>query len=615
MLDRNPPPILDLLDPLEHLRRLRTYQGEPDDFWPLYLAALVSITGSEAGVIALWADSGDWRILARNPATGEFHIQARIFLDAASPSLELALRDGCAVFRAGSRDVVSALLQVDSHATRCLFLGLLPEGTPFDQAQAAAQAALSSNDQYAQYRIRKTVGDTVVLRERLSGVLELASAVQNQSRFLAAAATVCNELAARHGAERVSLGWHRSGYVRTIAVSHADGFERKMDAVRLLEDAMEEAFEQDVGISHPLPPGSRLLGRAHAAYARSTDSVHVASVLVHLEGRAIAVCVLERSARALEEADLRVIDLSLEQVARHLATLHDSDRWFGARWADALRKSLASALGFEHTWIKLGLLVALVAGVVATTIPVPWRATATAILRTDDVLHVTAPFDGFIDSSSVRPGDILVAGQELARLDRKELLLQEAELSAELAAREREVQKAQADQELPGIRIGGAQWEQTQAKLNTVRQHLESAILRNPFDRAVVVEGDLEQRRGTPVNQGAELLTLARLDSLHAEIDIDETEIGNVRGAREAEIALASRPGLVNRVRIVRIHPSAHVRDKANVFTARVEFVGPVPDWFRPGMTGIAKVEGGRRTLWWIASHRALDVLRMKLWW
>ena len=34
-----------------------------------------------------------------------------------------------------------------------------------------------------------------------------------------------------------------------------------------------------------------------------------------------------------------------------------------------------------------------------------------------------------------------------------------------------------------------------------------------------------------------------------------------------------------------------------------------------PGMSGVAKVESQRRTLAWIATHRLVDFLRLKLWW
>lgn len=38
------------------------------------------------------------------------------------------------------------------------------------------------------------------------------------------------------------------------------------------------------------------------------------------------------------------------------------------------------------------------------------------------------------------------------------------------------------------------------------------------------------------------------------------------------------------------IGPMATVKDQENTFPVRGKFVGEIPDWFRPGMTGIAKI-------------------------
>jgi hypothetical protein len=63
------------------------------------------------------------------------------------------------------------------------------------------------------------------------------------------------------------------------------------------------------------------------------------------------------------------------------------------------------------------------------------------------------------------------------------------------------------------------------------------------------------------------------------------------------------------------VEPSAVVSQKDNVFLVRCAFNRPVPGYFRPGMTGISKINAGRKTLLWIVGHRTVDFLRLKLWW
>ena len=38
-------------------------------------------------------------------------------------------------------------------------------------------------------------------------------------------------------------------------------------------------------------------------------------------------------------------------------------------------------------------------------------------------------------------------------------------------------------------------------------------------------------------------------------------------------------------------------------------------DWWRPGMTGLAQIDVGDRTILWIWTHRLIDTIRLKLWW
>jgi len=39
-----------------------------------------------------------------------------------------------------------------------------------------------------------------------------------------------------------------------------------------------------------------------------------------------------------------------------------------------------------------------------------------------------------------------------------------------------------------------------------------------------------------------------------------------------------------------------------------------VPDWWRPGMAGVAKIHVGHRSFLWILTHRTVDFLRMFFW-
>jgi hypothetical protein len=56
-------------------------------------------------------------------------------------------------------------------------------------------------------------------------------------------------------------------------------------------------------------------------------------------------------------------------------------------------------------------------------------------------------------------------------------------------------------------------------------------------------------------------------------------------------------------------------KEKGNVFLVQCGFPESFPSWWRPGMTGVGKLNAGKQTLLWIFTHRTMDFLRLKLWW
>jgi multidrug resistance efflux pump len=164
------------------------------------------------------------------------------------------------------------------------------------------------------------------------------------------------------------------------------------------------------------------------------------------------------------------------------------------------------------------------------------------------------------------------------------------------------------------MRIAQAQGRQAAAELEVVRYQVKRAMLRAPF-AGTVMEGRHRERLGAAVKQGELLFRVARTDRVYAEIDVDERDVQELREGARGEIAFTSRPDESFPLRVVRIEPAGTTKNAANVFVVRAELPGAARAWWRPGMTGVAKIEAGRRSYLWIATHRLVDFLRLKLWW
>lgn len=604
-----------LLESLRLLQQVRNFEGESTAFWQLFLDILTQLSQAEAAIIALRTgeDASQSRILAMHPQSGSTTGYCKE-LSAVIPEFSEACRKtGYAFVAYNGYSLIAVNILLDLNTQKCLTILRLPT-TDKNEAAFRINALHSVSDIPAQYRLQQSALSAMKNQGRLTDILDLMALLNSQNRFMACAMTVCNELAARFSCDRVSLGWYKKGYVRVKAMSHTDQFEKKMEAVQQLELAMEEAFDQDSDIVFPVPEGCTYICRDHEVYSKEQDSPFIATIPLRKNGQTVALCTLERSKEPFEKIHLQQLRVVLDQITTRLNELYLRDRWFGARLANWIRAKLSRIVGYDHTWTKLLCLSGSVALLIISFVPVRYRVDAPMILRTDDISYITAPFDGYIQQVNIKPGELVKSNQILLSIDKKDLLLEEASLLAEKNRESREVEKARAAGELADMCISQARHDQANAKLDIVRYRLKQADILAPYD-GVLIEGDQQEKIGAPVKQGEILFKTGRIKDIYSESKVSELEIQNIQDGAEGEIALAGKPQEYFKIKVSLVVPSAVVDDRENTFMVRCAFTQPVPDWFRPGMTGVSKINAGKKTILWIISHRTIDFLRLKLWW
>lgn len=116
------------------------------------------------------------------------------------------------------------------------------------------------------------------------------------------------------------------------------------------------------------------------------------------------------------------------------------------------------------------------------------------------------------------------------------------------------------------------------------------------------------------MKQGEALFEIAPLADMEADLYVEEDDISDIRVGQEGELAPAGRPDAKIRFRIVRITPMAELVKQKNVFRVQAKLESP-PSWLRPGVEGVAKIDVDERLLVDIWTRRALNWVRMKLWW
>ena len=284
-----------------------------------------------------------------------------------------------------------------------------------------------------------------------------------------------------------------------------------------------------------------------------------------------------------------------------------------------LRHGLAST---RSAWTKItgpghlswkagaaGLVLALLALLVW---PVPDRVTANTVIEGRLRQVITAPFDGFIGQVAVRPGQRVVRGQVLARLDDRDLKLEQTKVRSERDQASGKLRQSMSDRDAPAMALAQAELQQAEAQLALVDAKLARAELVAPQD-GLLVTGDWVQQIGGPVETGKEMFEIAAGEGYRVVLHVPDRDIARVKLGQTGALRLTGQPNTSHVFRISNLTATAGVQDGTNGFRVEAEWQGEVPP-LSPGMQGIGKIEVGQSNLLTVWTRSSVDWLRLKIW-
>jgi len=444
--------------------------------------------------------------------------------------------------------------------------------------------------------------------------LKVIAMALSQTQSSEASMAVASELAGRLQCERVSIGLVENNDVRLHTISNSTQHVTQRNLVKCIEAAMLEAIDQKETLLFPPRPDSYYSTQEHDVLIRQHMGEYICTVPLVVNDVVMGAVMFERQGLVGEFND-ETKELC-EQLASLFAPILHYRRLNDRSIIEKLKESSSGLFSniFGLGYLGTKLITSIIAGVLVTTYFMPWdyRISANAILEGEIERVITAPEAGYLKEAPVRPGDIVEAGSTLATLDDRDLQLEKLKWSSKLKQISKEYREALATHEQSQIGILRSQIGQAEAQLQILEHKLSRIVIASPIS-AVIVSGDFTHALGAPVERGQVLYKVSPLENYRIVLQVDESDVPEIKLGQKGELTLSAAAEETFEMEVVKITPVSTAENGINYFQVEASLAA-TPDFLRPGMQGIAKINIGERQLFWVLTHKAVDWVRLKLW-
>jgi putative peptide zinc metalloprotease protein len=182
----------------------------------------------------------------------------------------------------------------------------------------------------------------------------------------------------------------------------------------------------------------------------------------------------------------------------------------------------------------------------------------------------------------------------------------------ELAQAQSELKILQAGSRKEAIRGNESQVRKLEENLRILKQQLSLLRMRSPID-GVVATSYLHNRIGDFLDKGDIFCEVVSDKTVILEMPIPEKEIGDVRLGMPITIKMRGYPKMWLEAHVKSIAPVAMLNGAERTVIVHGELGNPERN-LKTGMTGVGKIRCGKRSIFEIASRRALRWLRTEFW-
>ena len=220
--------------------------------------------------------------------------------------------------------------------------------------------------------------------------------------------------------------------------------------------------------------------------------------------------------------------------------------------------------------------------------------TANGVVIPIDRVEIKSKASGLVEELPVEEGDLVKAGDLIARLDQKDERAAVSQAQADYDISVAELNKAQReydrlnklfeenliseeerDQIVLNLAVAKGKMIQATTALERAKERLSESIVRAPIDGVIlqkyVEKGQIIASGINNVSGGTPIVDIADMSSVYIEAGIDEIDIGKIRAGQKAHVIADAYPGKSFYGKIVRIAPEARVDQNVTLFDVVVE--------------------------------------------
>ncbi len=291
---------------------------------------------------------------------------------------------------------------------------------------------------------------------------------------------------------------------------------------------------------------------------------------------------------------------------------HSLEAWTvqkNGRYYQSWQKRLSQICRRPKPWV-----IAAVVGLTLTMmIPIPYHPKRDCILEPSSRRFVASPIEGRLKSIEVRPGEVVIKGQLLGRIDDTQIMRDLGIAEAELQTQNKKREVALATRAGGELRLAQLECQLVQLKIDSLNDQLQRLEIVSPSD-GVIVQGDWHGNEGMPVSFGQTLFEVAPLDRMTAEVHLKAEDLPWIGVGSAAVLRTEATFNQSWRGALERIEPHAEVIEEEAVFIGEME-IENADNTFRPGMKAKVAVDAGKKTLLWILFRKPYQWLQNQWVW